>query len=687
MAGALPTQGDPAFITPHPFSLIGAGMSALSQRTEPNVRTALESDVKSDPGITALSDQLFAGIDPALGLVAGIIEALVRKILGMIPFIDAENPDSPTGQLLGLFDQYFTNVRHLLADIDFLSPDFDPTAAATDFINLMLLPLNILLGSNSPLDSNNLFSLIPTGLLGFLPASSIGGASPNLITNPDFQGTTAIDSSVYSLDMGTSYTTVGGSARVQATGSGSKDLLSPDLIPVSTDQEISVSAYVKWQGLTGTGTPIKVGVTGYDAGGSAIIQPDMVTHNVSPTTTDWIQMTGTYKITNPAVVSIRLRLSVASTATGGVVWWDHVDLHKTNKIGMGLIADANGNGLPDIIDQLSFGLTDILGQLPGFASLTDLLNLQDVLGGEFGSGIEAVIANISNFLTPTSALPGGNIVGSVSDSVIPGLLTTVGSIASGLLNIPFGNYTHADAQAALTHTAETMSTLSAQVAALQVQAGSGLTGGDEFERVASSAGADWTFDYSGGAGTMKTDGHNLYFDGSGTAQRICKGLFLPLTLATDYQTWSVTLNSSPETADAILFNLPPILAGSPAYNDVLGRMNAARSDYIMFRIGKGMAYIYRVVGNIATELNSKAFPTPGPGSTLTLQCGLIGSNSRYFKGMVNGQTAVDIVEIGTASPVDSNHRQGGLGGVNANWSGAFRQSHMGSVKQFLGADQ
>jgi hypothetical protein len=687
MAGVLPTQDDPAYITPHPFSLIGAGFSALNDRTEPNVRSVLEADVQSDPGITALSDQLFAGIDPALGMVAGIIEALVRKILGIIPFIDADNPDSPTGQLLSVFDQYFTNVRHLLADIDFLSPDFDPSAAAQDFITLMLLPLNILLGANSPLSAGNLFGLIPTNLLGFLPASSVGEAQPNLISNPDFEGDEAIESSVYTLDLTQSFSTVGGSAKVIADGSGAKDLLSPDLIRVSTNQEISISAMVKWTGLVGTGTPIRVGITGYDAGGSAIIQPDMATHNLTPGTSGWIEMGGTYKITNPSVVSIRLRLTVSPTATAGTVWWDHVDLHKTNKIGLSLIADENGNGLPDILDQLTFGLDNILTQIPGFASLTDLLNLQDVLGGDFGSGIEAVIANISQFLTPTSALPGANIIGSIADDVIPGLLTTVGSIASGLLNIPFGNYSHSDANVALTHTAETLSTLSAQVAALQVQAGSGLTGGDDFERVASSAGADWTFDYTGSAGTMKVDGHNLYFDGSGFAVREVKGLFLPLTLATDYQLWSVTLNSAPETADAILFNLPPIIQGDPAYNDVLGRMNAARTDYIRFRVGHGMAYIDRIVGGIVTNLNNRPFPTPGPGSTLTLQCGQIGSNSRYFKGMVNGQTAVDIIEIGTASPVDSNHRRGGLGGYNAAWIGAARQSRMGSVKQFLGADQ
>lgn len=687
MPGGLPSGSDPSQMTPHPFSLIGGGLSALSTWDEPTVRQIIEDRERNNPSMTQVSDAVFAGLDPTLGMVAGIIEALVRKILGMIPFVDLESEDAPAVQLLDLFDQYFTNVRHLLADINFLDPDFDPQQAAKDFVNLMVLPLNLLLGANSPINASNLFNLIPTNLLGFLPASSVGDAQPNLISNPDFEGDDPIESSVYDLDLTTSYSAVGGSAKVTADGTGSKDLLSPDLIRVSVNQEISISTRVKWQGMTGTGSPIRIGITGYDAGGSALLQPDMQQHNLTPSSTDWIEMGGTYKITNPAVVAIRLRLTVAPTATGGFVWWDHVDLHKINKISTGLIADANGNGLPDILDTLTLGMDDILNQIPGFATVTQLFNLQDVLGGQFGSDLNAIIQNLENMLTPDSPLPGGNIIGEVADEVVPGLLTTVGGIVSGLLNLPFGNYSHADAQVALTHTADTMASLSAQVAALTVERGSGITGGDEFERVASSAGADWQFTYTGGAGTMKVDGHNLYFDGSGTNARTVKGLYVPLTLATDYQLWSVTLNAAPETADAILFNLPPILAGDPAYNDVLGRANAALSDYILFRVGKGMAYIYRVVNNIATELNSKPFPTPGPGSTLTLQCGLIGQNSRYFKGTVNGQTAVDIVEIGTASMVDSNHRKGGLGGINGNWLGALRQSKMGSIKQFLGADQ
>lgn len=685
MPGAITSGNDPSGYSPTSFSIVGAMLAGLGDRDETNVRAQLTDEVQNNDTLTTMSSKVFAGINPQLGIVAGTIEAMLRQIIGSIPVI-GPIADQWTEELLGQFGQYYTNLGSMLGSINFLDPDYDPQAAAAQFVNLMLLPLNIFMGPNSPINANNIFNLIPAQLLGFIPASSVGDAQVNLITNPDFEGDEPIESSVFTLDLDESFSAVGGSARVTADGTGAKDLLSPDLIRVSTGQKVAISAMVKWEGMTGTGTPIRVGITGYTAQGSAIIQPDLATHAVQ-TATDWIQLGGEFTINNTSVVSIRLRLTVGTSATAGTIWWDHVDLHKTNKIQTNLIADADGNGLPDILDDFQTNVTSILNQIPGFATVTQLFNLQDVLGGTFGSTITAIEENLANFLTPQSSIPGANVVGEIADEIVPGLISMLGSAVSGLLNLPTGNYGHAEVQQAFTHTADTMATLSAQVEELRLARGAGLTGGDEFERVASSAGADWVFDYSGGAGIMKVDGHNLYFDGSGTTQRNVKGLYLPLTLATDYQFWSVTLNSAPETADAILFNIPPILAGSPAYNDVLGRMNPARTDYIMFRVGHGMAYIYRVVNNIATELNSAPFPTPGPGSTLTLQCGAVGSNARYFKGMVNGQKAVEITEVGTASIVDASHRQGGLGGINASWLGAFRQSRMGSVKQFLGADQ
>lgn len=685
MPGGIPTGGDPSQLTPFPFSIVGAMVGGLQTQTEENVRPQLQSDVQNNATLNNFSSTVFSGINPQLGMVAGIIEAMLRKIIGSIPIV-GPIAEEWTGELLDQFETYFGNLGGLLGSINFMDPDFDPTQAAAEFVNLMLLPLNLLLGNDSPLNANSLFGLLPAGLLGFLPASSIGEAQDvNLITNPDFEGDDPIESSVFDLDLDTSFSAVGGSAKVTCDGTGQKDLMSPDLIRVSTGQEIKIAAMVEWEDLVGTGTPIRVGITGYDAAGAAIIQPDMATHNTSPSDSGWIELGGTYKIANTSVVTIRLRLTVGTTATAGFVWWDHISLFKTNKISTGLIADANGNGLPDLLDGFQTSVTSILGMIPGFATVTQLFNLQDILGGSFGSTLTAIQDNLANFLHVGSPLQGENVIGSVSDGALPGLLSLLSGAVSGLLKLPGGGYTQADASAAFTHTADTMATLSAQVEQLRLDRGSGIVGGDEFERLSSNLGADWDVTYTGGAGTMKTDGHNAYFDGSGTAQRVVVGRYIPLILTSDYQVWSVTLNSAPETA--ALQILPPVGPGSPAFNDVLGRMNATKADYIRFRVGNGQAYIDRVVAGIVTNLNTQSFPTPGPGSTLTLVCGAIGTNSRYFKGMVNGQTAVEITEIGTASIVDSNHRQGGAGGLNGSWTLALRQSKMGSIKQILGADQ
>ena len=684
MAGGIPSGADPSGYDPTTFSIVGAMVAGLGDRDETNVRSQLTSEVQNNETLTGFSSKVFAGINPQLGIVAGTIEAMLRQIIVGIPVL-GPIADEWVGELLDQFGQYYTNLGGLLGNINFMDPDFNPVDAATEFVNLMLLPLNMLLGPNSALNANNIFNLIPVGLLGFLPASSVGDASPNLITNPDFEGDEPIESTVFTLDLTTSFSAVGGSAKVVADGTGTKDLLSPDLIRVSNGQELSISTMVKWSGLTGSGTPIRVGFNGYAANGSALIQPDLDNNAASPGTQDWIEMGGTFKLNNPAVVAVRLRLTVGATATAGNIWWDHVDLHKTNKIGISLIGDEDGNGLPDILDGITGSITGILNLIPGFASVTDLFNLQNVLGGAFGDTIEAIQDNLAQFLTPSSSILGGNIIGSIATEVIPGLMGTLGSVVSGLLKLPFGNYSQSDAQEAFVHTGDTLATLSAELEKLKLDHGSGLIGGDEFERVASNLGTDWDVTYTGGSGTMKVDGHNAYFDGNGSITRTVTARFIPLTLSTDYQFWSITLNSAPEKANAILF--PPVLPGSPAFNDVLGRMSTDKLNFIRFRVGNGTATISRVVAGIETVLNSVSYPTPGPGSTLTIQCGKIGENSRYFKGLVNGQTAIEIVEIGTASMVGALYRQGGGGGVNGNWSFALRQSKMGEWKQFLGADQ
>lgn len=683
MPGGIPSGSDPSGINPWEFSIVGAMLSGMKDRTEENIRAIKTQELQDNDTLNSYSEKVFAGINPALGIVAGVIDGIVRQIVGTVEDV-GEDVMEWANNLLAKLNVYYQHLGSFLASINFLDPDFDPAVAAQEFVNLMLLPLNLLLGPNSPLNANNIFNLIPANLLAFLPASSVGEDSPNLITNPDFEGDEPIESSVFTLDLTTSYSEVGGSAKVVADGS-TKDLLSPDLIRVSLGQRLSLSAMAKWNGLTGSGSPIILGITGYTSNGSPIATPNIDTRTTTPGSTDWIQLSGEYTITNPLIASVRLRLSVSSSATAGSVWWDHVDLHKTNKILTKLIADEDGNGLPDVLDDFTSIVNGILSQIPGFATLTQLFDLQNVLGGGFGNTLENIQERLEDFLTPGSNINGSNIIGEIIDEHLPGLQNAINNIASGLFNLPFGNYTQSQAAEALTHTSETLATLAAQVDALSLARGSGVLFGDEFERTSSSWGSDWDVTYTGGAGSLKTDGHNGYFDGSGTNQRKYVARFIPGTTADDYQIWSITLNSAPETAAAQIF--PPILGGDPAFNGVAGRMNSTKTDYIEFRCGDGLAKIIRVVGGSETELNSQPFPTPGPGSTLTLQCGAVGSNARYFQGRVNGQKAVEITEVGTASPVDSSHRQGGVTGIAGNWILALRQSKPGSIKQFLGADQ
>src|SRR5689334_9380387 len=133
MPGGLPTGSDPSYQTPHPYSIVGAGLSALGTWDEPTVRAQIEARERSNPNLTQVSDTVFAGLDPTLGMVAGTIEAIFRKIIGTIPFIDPDDPNGPAVQLLDQMETFFTNWRAFLNDINFLDPSFNLADAQESF--------------------------------------------------------------------------------------------------------------------------------------------------------------------------------------------------------------------------------------------------------------------------------------------------------------------------------------------------------------------------------------------------------------------------------------------------------------------------------------------------------------------------------------------------------------------------
>lgn len=383
MPGAIPSGADPSGMTPHPFSIVGAMLSGLESRTEENVRAELESEVKTDPTLTNFSNKVFSGINPALGIVAGIIEAMLRKIIGSIPII-GPIADEWVGELLDQLEVFYTNLGGFLGSIDFTSPDFNPVEAVNQFVNLMLLPLNLLLGPNSPISSGQLFGQIPTNLFGIIPANTIGATNPNLLTNPAFDGSISVlGGTVWSWDDDDGRTTPGS---VRTTANGTNKVLLSNGVNVLPGQVLSPSVWVKSSGYAGTGTPIKMSIRAY---------------GTSPSTTDiestagpgstWFELNGTYTVPE-GVSQVKIRLSVGATATAGDIWFDDATLTR------------GGNGPFDgLLDLFGLGgLDDLLGGLDANTKWTqviqDILNplhvLEDFSARSLASSLDDALAEL-----------------------------------------------------------------------------------------------------------------------------------------------------------------------------------------------------------------------------------------------------------------------------------------------------
>ena len=165
------------------------------------------------------------------------------------------------------------------------------------------------------------------------------------------------------------------------TADGATHELLGNLIPASLGQVMNFSGWTKWTGLLGSGNPIALAVTGYNDAGTAVHQANLATHSTTPTTTDWLNLLGTYTV--PAgVTGVRTRLVVGSTATAGTVWWDDMSATKTQNVFQRLIAGTDpGTNLINDIEHLFSGVVTNALSLLEKASQGDFSDLLSTIGG------------------------------------------------------------------------------------------------------------------------------------------------------------------------------------------------------------------------------------------------------------------------------------------------------------------
>lgn len=643
---------------------------------------------------------MFDGVDTSgfsnlLDLVTGVMNPF---IVALTEIVEAVNTiiEAFSGGATDI--QGIANFASIFNSIDFTDGDFNPVQAAVSIANLLIPGLlsGGLLNFESPLNAFNIFNLIDPGNIPIIGTGQIANIQSNLLTDPGFNDSASLAGSVAVHDIGVGHSNPLGSARVAADGTA-KDLLS-NYVRCAKGDRLAYSVWVRKQGLTGTGTLARLGITTYSYSATtdeytAVEQIDSA--SVTSGSSDFVKISGTYEITSDSVDGVKLRLAVTSAATAGNVWWDDASLAKTGFILTSLIADQNGNGLPDILDNVFGDLSDHATQLLQAASQGDLQGVIAAIGGSFGANLTAIQNRLNQMLTPSSSLPSGNLVGNIASGIIPGLLDTWDNLVKNIRNIDGSGFGQTDLAAAIQAQTDAITGIGAQVAQLQTIYTSGVSDGDDFERVGSNPGAGWLLSYTSGAGTVGTpNGHDLTWQNSGTGDR--DFLMIRNTgqvrSASDLQRVLIAFGSKPGYID--LGILGGIFCG---FNDVWLRItddttSIANVTGIRIRIGgHGGASITRFNSGTATAvLNSLpvgSLVVPGPGATFGGEAGKPGTG-RYFKLILNGNGVLDIPEVGTASAIGSTARRWGLGGrVEGHLLPLPTQEKIGAVRQWVGMDQ
>jgi len=572
--------------------------------------------------------------------------------------------------------------------IDFMHEVFDPVQAWIDMIVNNLVPDGGLLGNWSPVDALNLFNV--PWLTALIPIGHIGNNREiNLIDDPYFASATSVDSSVWTWDGTQKHSSTGGSAKVTADGT-TKDLLS-NRIPVDPGQTLKVYSWVKWAAMTGSGSPLKLGLT-YYLDNAAVAQPDLVTHNLSPSTQDWTQFQAT-TVAPSNVDSVSLRLTVGSTATSGTVYWNDTWVSKPIK----LLPTSFIDGLDDFFDTVSGNITTLFSNIVSKVEHSDFVALLNAIGGNIGSTISDIIDRLQDMLTPSSPLNANNInSGSLLDQFIPGISTILNNFVGGFRNVPIGSgFTHTDLAATAAAQAQALTGLAAQVSQINQTFTSGVTEGDDFERVSStSLGSGWTF-FKTGAGFMASpNGHDAAWIPSGNSD--CEFVYIRNTgnirSSTDFQSVEIVLASALTTSAEIIL-LQPLVFGA---NDLWCRISDGTTSFanitgIRYRFWQnGACSVWRYVNGVGTELTSAATGViPGAGTVLGGLAGKAGT-VRYFEPRLNYRPAIPgISEVGVASGIGNANHRWGFGGLvkGYNLPLPVSQTLIGSIRQWSAQDQ
>lgn len=238
----------------------------------------------------------------------------------------------------------FSNLIKLFATLDFTDPQFKTLAGwATLFGNIFVNMQEFREGVWAAMGGATSISI-----------NAITDSQPNLLWNPDFEGSISIDPSTdWVWDSTTYYSADGipGSARVTADGFAHG--LRSNAVPLSGGQIVNLSVRVLTNGFACTGRPLRLDVVTFL--GDVQVSVQTVDSLDAPTTaaTDWFSsptgartalLHGTFTMPDDGSAdNFKMHLGVDETATAGQVWFDDA------------VAALSGGLLADLRDDAQKG--------------------------------------------------------------------------------------------------------------------------------------------------------------------------------------------------------------------------------------------------------------------------------------------------------------------------------------------
>ena len=350
----------------------------------------------------------FSGLFTSAGDVTAWLVGLPANLLTVIQTITGQAVTNLSDGIAKLtqFTQNLPTIGSLISGL--MGTKVNPTTGTNTTLPDLIWWASQLLLSTSVVPSWNLFGSIPEELLALIGIGNIGNVQPNLVNDGAFSSSAAFQAGQgWSWDGATNSSgSTGGSAKLTCDG-GVKYLFS-NLIPAAPNQQLTVSANVKYTKGSSASATIICGVRTYN-GETVLATTTVASLAATGTSGGFTTISGVYTV--PASVThVRMVLGVTVGTAGTIVWFDEVSLKKTALLDQGLVNNLG---------------TTLAGLLPT-GTFNALLN---AVANKTGATVAEVTSVINGKLDPNSTLNGNKILqGNISSAFIGELLSTWGTI-------------------------------------------------------------------------------------------------------------------------------------------------------------------------------------------------------------------------------------------------------------------